>query len=161
LNSNSYHKIYMMKKHYLSFVLCFLVLGNVNAQSINLPWATNYDEAMTTASDDRPLLISFAGSDWCKPCIMLTREIFETEEFQSYAQDNLVLVLADFPRLKKNKLSEEQTMANEKLAKMYNQEGSFPLVVLVDKDEKIIGKLGYLPGGPGKFIDKVESLVKK
>jgi len=145
--------------------MCFIwsLLASINgiAQSDQLNWELDYDQALTKASDNKTVLLSFAGSDWCKPCIMLTREVFETEEFKSYAQSNLILLQADFPRLKKNRLPEDQTRENESLAKRFNKEGSFPLVVLVDDEENIIGKLGYTPGGPRKFIEKIETLVNK
>lgn len=148
-----------MFRIFVSISIFLLLAIQIRAQSDNLSWNYDYAEASSVVANGKPLLISFAGSDWCKPCIMLTREVFETELFQSYASENLVLLLADFPRLKKNKLSEEQTIKNEKLAKKFNLEGSFPLVVLVNEKEQVIGKLGYTPGGPKKFIEKIESLT--
>lgn len=148
-----------MIKICLGLFIGFVICQNAAGQSGQLNWQFDYEDALAKTSSDRPLLVSFAGSDWCKPCIMLTREIFETDEFRSYAQENLVLVMADFPRLKKNKLTAQQAAENEKLAELYNKEGSFPLVVLVDGNEKVIGKLGYTTGGPNKFIEKIESLV--
>jgi peroxiredoxin len=48
------------------------------------------------------------------------------------------LVRADFPRMKKNQLSKEQTAYNEKLAEKYNPKGKFPLTVLINPDGKVI-----------------------
>ncbi len=129
------------------------------AQENKLLWLTNYDEAICKSGNEKSILISFAGSDWCKPCIMLTREVFETSEFRTYSDQNLVLLQADFPRLKKNRLSEQQTKANELLAERFNKEGSFPLVVLIDGEGNIQGMLGYSSGGPTTFISKIKSLI--
>ena len=123
-------------------------------------WLTNYETALSKAKEEnKPVLLSFAGSDWCKPCIMLTREVFQTPEFESYAKENLVLLLLDFPRLKKNKLSEEQTKHNETMAAKYNNTGEFPLVVLVDVDGKVIAKTGYQKGGAEHFIEYLKSVL--
>lgn len=123
-------------------------------------WLTDYETAMAKAKEEnKPMLLSFAGSDWCKPCIMLTREVFETPEFEKYASDNLVLLLLDFPRLKKNKLSDDQTKHNESLAAKYNKTGEFPLVVLVDANGEVIAKTGYQKGGAEHFIEYLNSVL--
>lgn len=123
-------------------------------------WLTNYETALSKAKEEnKPVLLSFAGSDWCKPCIMLTREVFQTPEFESYAKENLVLLLLDFPRLKKNKLSDEQTKHNETMAAKYNNTGEFPLVVLVDANGKVIAKTGYQKGGAEHFIEYLKSVL--
>ena len=123
-------------------------------------WLLQYEQALQTAKlENKPILISFAGSDWCKPCIKLTREVFETGEFNEYSSKNLVLLLVDFPRLKKNQSSKEQATHNDVVAGKFNREGVFPLVVLIDSEEKVIGKTGYLDGGPEKYIKHLQSLI--
>src|SRR6187455_3128490 len=89
--------------------------------SIPPGWLTDFQHAQTQAKQSQKLiLLNFAGSDWCAPCIKMTRDIFEQEVFSQYADNNLLLVRADFPRLKKNQLSTIQTAHNEKLAETYN-----------------------------------------
>ncbi len=140
----------------LTFSLC--VPSTVTEESDI--WLTNYEAALSKAKEEnKPVLLSFAGSDWCKPCIMLTREVFQTPEFESYAKENLVLLLLDFPRLKKNKLSDEQTKHNETMAAKYNNTGEFPLVVLVDANGKVIAKTGYQKGGAEHFIEYLKSVL--
>lgn len=60
----------------------------------------------------------------------MKKEIFESAAFTQFAASNLLLVKADFPRLKKNKLSKQQTKQNEALAERYNPQGAFPFTVL-------------------------------
>jgi thioredoxin-related protein len=123
-------------------------------------WQNNYDVAIAKATEEnKPILLSFAGSDWCKPCIMLTREVFEDQKFKDYAAENLVLLQLDFPRLKKNLLSEEQTKHNEKLAAKYNKTGEFPLVVLINTKGEVIAKTGYQKGGADNFISYLKSVL--
>jgi len=125
-------------------------------------WLTDFDAARNTAAQEHKFIVlNFSGSDWCAPCIKMEQEVFESEEFQSVAEKELVLVRADFPRLKKNKLPEEQTKHNEILAEKYNPTGKFPLTVLLDVNGKVIKEWeGYAFGSHGKFIaDLQQTLV--
>jgi thioredoxin-related protein len=128
------------------------------------PWSINFDEAKKEATASKKhIILNFSGSDWCGPCIKLKQDFFESEDFQKYATDNLVLLRADFPRLKKNKLSKQQTEHNEMLAEKYNPQGKFPLTVLLDANGKIIKEWdGYLKNKtPLDFVHDIHVLVKK
>lgn len=141
-------------------LIILALLGNLGGfENNSSTWLTDYEDALAQAkADNKSVLISFAGSDWCRPCIMLTKEVFEDPKFEAYAEENLVLLLLDFPRLKKNKLSPEQTAHNEKLAAKFNTTGEFPLVVLLDPDEKVLAKTGYQKGGVDNFINYLKSV---
>src|SRR5258705_13834019 len=90
-------------------------------------WETDFENAKKKAENEHKLiLLNFSGSDWCGPCIRLHDEIFESTPFKNFADNNLVLVNADFPRLNKNQLSKEQQKKNDKLADKYNPAGNFP-----------------------------------
>src|SRR5437763_15923843 len=96
-------------------------------------WHNNLDEAKQLATQSHKyILLNFSGSDWCGPCIRMHKEIFDSEAFQQYASANLVLVNADFPRLRKNQLAKEQTTQNEALAEQYDHEGKFPYTALLN-----------------------------
>lgn len=103
------------------------------------PWLTDFDQAKRQAKDEnRMILLSFSGSDWCAPCIKMKKEVFESTAFQEFAGKRLVLLRADFPRHKKNQLEAKQKDHNEKLADLYNPHGKFPLTCLLDSDGKVI-----------------------
>ena len=73
-------------------------------------WTSDFDEARALATKhEKLILLNFSGSDWCLPCMRLRKDVFETQEFRAYASENLVLVNADFPRQKKNKLPAEKS----------------------------------------------------
>ena len=102
-------------------------------------WLNNLDDAKKTAAANHELiLLNFSGSDWCGPCIRLRKEIFESTAFKNYADENLVLVNADFPRLKKNQPGKAQVKINEALADQYNSKGKFPLTLLLSADGKVL-----------------------
>lgn len=148
----------MLNSFLISIAIYFVAPGQ-DTQA-NAKWLTDYDRAVEIATaENKPILISFAGSDWCKPCIKLTKEVFEQPAFVDYANEQLVLLLLDFPRLKKNALSGTQVTHNEKLAESYNQEGIFPLVILINSKGEVIDKTGYRPGGAVSFIEYLESVL--
>ena len=126
-----------------------------------IKWETDFEKAKQTAlSENKFILLNFSGSDWCGPCIRLHKEIFESTVFEKYASESLVLLNADFPRLKKNQLSKEQQKKNDLLAETYNQEGSFPLTLLLNAEGKILKKWDGLPkGSPEEFTKQVKLLV--
>jgi len=121
-------------------------------------WQTNFEKAKELASkNNHNIVLVFQGSDWCIPCMKLEKEIWSTIEFQGLAKDHFVMVKADFPRKKANKLSEEMASQNAKLAEKYNSQGFFPLVVVLDKNGKILGKTGYEKLSPNAYFKKLTS----
>lgn len=113
----------------------------------NPTWLTDFSKAQIEAkAAHKFILVNFSGSDWCGPCIKMKREIFESAEFNAYATEHLVLVNADFPRQKKNKLPAEQVKLNEVLADKYNKEGLFPLTLLLDENGNVLKKWSGNPG---------------
>lgn len=125
-------------------------------------WKTDYDAAISQAKKEhKTVMLYFSGSDWCKPCILLRKEVFDTEIFQDYANENLVVVKLDFPRLKKNKLPKDQVEHNESLASRFNNEGAFPSVVFLNVYEMVIEKSGYRSGGPSEYVNYVEKFLIK
>lgn len=139
--------------------LLFLVgqLSLIYAQN----WVLDFDSSLKTAQDsNKTIILVFSGSDWCAPCMRLEREIWETDTFQKYANDHYVMVRADFPRKKANKLSKEQEEKNAHLAEMYNPNGYFPSVVIIDKNKKVLGQTGYRKLSPQKYIEHLNSFIK-
>jgi len=125
-------------------------------------WGLDIEKAKAEATNSKKMiLINFSGSDWCGPCIQLKREVFESDAFKKFATDNLVLVRADFPRLKKNQLDKKQTLHNETLAEKYNQQGKFPLTVLVDSKGKVVREWDGFQANTQVFIQEIQDALKK
>ncbi|MEO7529829.1 MAG: thioredoxin family protein [Sediminibacterium sp.] len=126
----------------------------------SLIWTSSFTEAQQKAKTSHQLiLINFSGSDWCGPCIRLRKEILESEIFETYAKDHLVLLRADFPRQKKNQLPAEQIKQNEALAEKYNPDGKFPYTLLVDENGKVLKSWdGYPNESPEKFVQQITGM---
>ena len=117
----------------------------------------------TLANKEKKLiLLNFSGSDWCIPCIKMQKEYFENADFKSMADSQLVIVRADFPRKKKNMPSPEMVKRNEQLAERFNQNGSFPLTLLLDEELNILKKWDGLPEiTAAEFSKDISTIVKQ
>lgn len=129
--------------------------------SLAQDWQEDFDVALQKSKDEqKPIVLVFSGSDWCAPCIRLEREIWESEAFKNHAAENYVLYKADFPRKKKNQLSPEVSGANKKLAAKYNQNGYFPLVLLLNQEANVLGTTGYKGINPKKYIELLDAFLQ-
>ena len=146
-----------MKKNILTVLVVLFTICGATAQE----WNTDFAVAKKTAQEEnKPIILVFQGSDWCAPCIKLDREIWSTEAFKKYAGEHYVMVQADFPRKKKNALSETQTAANAKLAETYNKNGIFPFVVVFDANGKVLGETSYKKTTPEAYIKELNTFTK-
>jgi len=123
-------------------------------------WQTDINKSKEIAKEKNlNILLLFAGSDWCAPCIKLEKNIWNSDEFKKYAKENLVLLKADFPKKRKNKLPKEQQEKNDKLFEKYNTIGGFPFVVILDNTGKILGTNGYKDVSPAEYIAQINSCI--
>jgi thiol:disulfide interchange protein len=121
-------------------------------------WLTNFEQAREQARQTgRPILINFTGSDWCGWCMLLSKEVFTQPEFQSYARDNLVLLVADFPRRKR--LPPEVVAQNNALQARFNV-GGYPTIILIDASGAVLGQTGYRRGGAAAYVEHLRELLK-
>lgn len=123
-------------------------------------WKEIYADAVIASfEENKPIVLVFAGSDWCAPCIKLEKSIWESEEFKAYSKENYILYKADFPRKKVNKLPVNLTKQNAALAERFNPKGHFPLVVVLNADEKVLGKMGYEKATPKDYISLLNNCL--
>ena len=133
----------------------------VNDISEDTIWLANYKNAISKAKvENKPLLIYFSGSDWCKPCAVLEKEVFHTTTFENYAKKKLILLKVDFPRYMKTKLPEEMVAHHKKLAKKYNKKNLFPLIVIVNPKEKVLLKSGYRKNTAEEYINYLSDNIQ-
>lgn len=124
-------------------------------------WKTNFEDAKSIAvKENKKILLVFSGSDWCAPCIKLENVVWKSEAFKTEAEKKWVLVRADFPKKKNNQLSPELSASNKLLAERYNKGGSFPLVVLLDSNGKVIGMTGFKNVPAEQYITIINALEK-
>lgn len=137
------------------FKILILLIGlSVNAQE-NLTFEQSLSKAQT---EHKNVMLFFSGSDWCAPCVKFKKQFVLTDAFKSFAESNLVIYNADFPRQKKNQLPKEIAVENGKLADKYNSKGYFPMILLLNNKGDVIKKWEQLPTETlEQFIDKLKS----
>lgn len=137
----------------LAIVMLFSLTGD--------HWQFDFEAAkIEAASNNKHVLIYFSGSDWCKPCIQLKSEVMDHPSFLDFAKGEFVMVLADFPRRKKNRLTDDQTKHNEALAEKYNLQGYFPLIVITDHEGNVVGRTGFERIGVEGYIDRFNEMLQ-
>jgi len=110
-------------------------------------WQYNLDEAFKLAEkSDKNVLVYFTGSDWCPPCKMLKKDLFETIEFTDVSK-NYVIIYVDMPR-NQNLLTPEQMKHNKGVVATYNKKGVFPLLKILSNKGKTLDEYsGYAMNG--------------
>jgi thioredoxin-related protein len=146
---------------FVQFYAC-LVFAQETPDS-ELTWLTNFEDAQNRAEEDGKFILTyFSGSDWCRPCMQLRLEVFETHAFRTFANENFILVQFDFPARKANQLPKKQKVYNERMAEKYDSRGAFPLVVIVDHQGEKIGEAsGYNREGVEAYLNKLRRLINE
>lgn len=144
-----------MKK--LILLLFLTTFSNAFSQN----WEANFAEAKTKAvKENKNILLVFSGSDWCAPCIKLDKNVWQSEIFSKFSKENWIIYKADFPKKKSNQLSQELTNENKALAEKYNKAGNFPLVVLLDKNGKVLGMESFKNISAEEYVQLIHSFEK-
>lgn len=138
----------------------------VQAQE-ELTWHTDMSKAVEISmQEEKPVLLFFTGSDWCGWCIRLQKEVFKTEEFVKWANENVVLVELDFP--KRTPQDDTLKMQNYQLQQLLKVRG-YPTIWIVNPEKTADGKVnlsalgstGYVAGGPEKWLIGANQIIKK
>ncbi|RYD99635.1 MAG: thioredoxin family protein [Sphingobacteriales bacterium] len=136
--------------------LCLTLFSLFILSAANAQPHTLQDALQVAQKEHKLVLLRFSGSDWCIPCIRMEKELFNDAAFHNYADSSLVLLAADFPRLKKHKLPADQQAENDRLAERYNPQGEFPLLVLLDEKGTILRRWeGYVAEKPNAFVGEL------
>lgn len=132
----------------------------------SLSWSQNWQPTWEVTQEiakkeHQSILLVFSGSDWCIPCIRLENEVWESSAFKTYAENHLVLYRADFPKRKKNRLSKSLQQTHDHLAELYNKNGFFPWVVVLNEALEFKGALSYKNEQSIDYIPLIEQLVNE
>ncbi len=153
-----------MKKRFFQ-TLSLIILINSSAISLTpdskINWLSNLEEAKEIAAKEKKkILLYFSGSDWCIPCMQLKKEVLGQESFKDLAEKEFISVALDFPAHRENLLTEDQQKYNEAKADIYNKDGSFPLILIMDSNGSELGKIkGYSREGSEKYLNKLNSIL--
>jgi protein disulfide-isomerase len=137
----------------------FLIARLTLATSVSeLTWATDYQAVLKVAQESkRPILAQFSGSDWCPNCVRLQNEVFDTDEFKTWAAEKVILLELDFPRAPTQ--SPELKKQNRELLQKFSIQ-RYPTMVMIDQDGKELGRTFYVEGGAKPWIESAEKALK-
>ncbi|NMA41910.1 MAG: thioredoxin family protein [Oligosphaeraceae bacterium] len=103
-------------------------------------WTTNYDAALKLAEQEQlPIILNFTGSDWCRYCKILMRDVFSQQEWQDWVADKFILVYLDFPR-NPELINAELMAQNAKLREQFQVE-AFPSLLVLEHDGNLLGQV--------------------
>ena len=140
----------------LALILFLALSTQLFAQTDYLHINRAYEQSTT---ESKPIMLVFSGSDWCKPCIQLKKDILESPEFTEIS-DQVIFMYLDFPYKKANRLSKAETKHNEQLAEQYNKEGHFPRVLFINNKGELLQEVLYEKGKPTEtFIANIKKII--
>lgn len=142
-----------MKTHFYLLASLLLLTGNVES------WESDYAQALHSSQTlNKPLLLFFHGSDWSGLSMKMKNEILNLDEFQKKVASDFICVEIDFPQHKE--LTSAVAKQNEKLKSRFKIQ-EFPTLLLLDKDEREITRLGYLSEEGGQLAEELIQIVKE
>ena len=133
------------------FVLLFVLTSNIFYSQIvkNTDWNVTQEKAQKLGKN---ILIILTGSEWCKPCIKMKKNVIETIEFEKFANENVEIFEINLPR--------NQDL-NSKVVKDYNyfknkyQTNALPTLILVNNVGKELLKISDGLSSKEKVISKL------
>lgn len=122
-------------------------------------WTADTEKAKAEAAKyDLPILLLYTAPAWCGYCKDLDKQLITQDEFKTYANKNLVLLIADYSdRTEGDKWGAK----NKDLIESCPIQG-FPHMYLLTSDAKNLGSVQfYEPEWSIKdYLDKIEALKK-
>jgi protein disulfide-isomerase len=135
----------------------FFVMGAMDNTPSTLAWYTDYSKALDASKkSNKPIVLFFTGSDWCTWCNKMEAEILSQPDFVSAVGNKYIFVKLDFPM--KTKLDPRIEAQNNALMDKYKVDG-FPVLIVIDNQEKYITKANYQQGGAKNFATLLQKLV--
>ncbi len=124
-------------------------------------WVQSLEEAVDQSqTTGKPIMLVFSGSDWCSYCQLLEHEVFRTPEFESWSSNRVIKVMVDFPQYQTQ--SADVVQRNEQLKQHYSEYlKGYPTVLMIEPTGSVIGRTGYVAGGPMPWISKADSVLQQ
>lgn len=140
----------------LAIVAGFLISLNFGFAA-EATWHTDFNKAEALAKKEKKqLFVEFTGSDWCRPCIVLEKQILHSADFEAYAKKHFVLVQLDFPFRKKQR--EEVKKKNQAVADRFKVVNYPTVVIVAPNDEVLFHEFGDPKLTPAKYVARFKKL---
>lgn len=118
----------------------------------SLLWMDNFEAAKALAKKEgKDLFIEFTGSDWCKPCILFSKDVLSQPSFIDALTETFIFVILDFPQEKVLPLAIQEQ--NDRLSKVYAIKG-YPTVIFANADGQAYARAGYSRETAAEYLNK-------
>ena len=147
-------------------------------------WLLNYEDVHAKSiKENKPIMANFTGSDWCGWCKKLKKAVFDTEVFQQWAAENVILFELDYPR--RTAQDPEIRKQNQELQQTFRGVvRGYPTVLIFDIERtcddkplektqleceenqkksdgiQVLGKMGYMGSGDA-FVNMATNYISK
>ena len=133
------------------FTLILLTLQTAYSQE---QWYSLNDAFTEAVKQNKKVLLYFSVPESCDGCRALEKNIFSSDEFSAFAKDKYVLAKVNFD----NASSAAEKAENLLIVEKYNKDGFFPLVLVLSRDGRVLGKSGvYNNETPKAYVRLLES----
>ena len=121
-----------MKKLKSSLIIIIFLLFS-NYSQAQIVKHTDYEIAKREAiKQNKDILIVLTGSDWCKPCIKMEKNVFLNSEFIKLAEDKLIILEVN---LERHIDMDSKVYKDYDFFKKKYQTNTLPCLILIDKNE--------------------------
>ena len=135
------------------------VFGAKLSKSVPKGWNEDFAASSEAAKKDgKLLLLAFSGSDWCRWCVAMDKDIYSNRKFIAEAKKRYVLVMIDSPQ-NSDILSKLAQRQNPELVSKYGIRG-FPSTIIARPSGEEIKRLsGYQRGGVDAFLKVLDEVA--
>ncbi|MHC4931017.1 MAG: thioredoxin family protein [Planctomycetota bacterium] len=137
------------------YALVTLVLALVGSSAVagGSGWQTDFEKAAKKARKaDRPILVEFTDAE---ASAKLNKKVFYTAKFKTWAKKNVVLLELKYGRRLNKKLTAQYAELKER-----HKVESFPTVLLLSHEGKVLGRLDHEEGSVEAFVKEADELVQ-
>lgn len=140
-------------------LLIFSLLLLTANSLIGSQWYTEYAKARCVSEkENKPVLIFFNGSDWSGHAMKMKHEVLDGATFQKKIGPHFIFLEADFPQ--HTTLSQQIIIQNSELRERFSVQ-EIPSLVLIDSQERVIARLGYLPESEEQLANDLITIIEQ
>lgn len=126
-------EINFFMQNFIAFLVIFFTTFSFQAQN----WDSSISNAIKVANQKKKkILLFFTVDNQCDNCTKLEKNIFKSDEFVAFANENYILVKIKFEYNSTVNLFEEELQKKLLIVEKYYIDSFFPLVVVLNKEAK-------------------------
>jgi len=155
LNLETYVSGIKTKEDYIKFLDYLISKLNIGTSTSFLSDDLLLPLLNKAKEEDKYVMLIFTGNSWCPYCQLLEKEVLATEAFKQYSKQ-VILYKAEYDR----SLTSENEYDRKLLEKYKNIVTSYPTVLVLDQNGKVLTSTGYIRGGVLKWLNILKTQLE-